>query len=72
MLEPGSKISLYVGDTWITGTLIEVLEECGQDWLVIDEGHDTPRLVNSGYIQEIIISQSATVLPYKAKKLEAL
>ncbi len=66
-IEAGAKISLLLGEEWVTGTYLSHVEQFGQDWIIIDIGREKPRWVNAGYIQEMEETPKAEIKPLRKK-----
>jgi hypothetical protein len=67
-LEEGTKISLLVSDEWITGTFLGFIEEAEQVYYCVDIGRPSFRRINSGYVQEIEVGESAKILDFSSAK----
>ena len=67
-IEPGTKIDLFVGDDWISGTFVGHTEEFGQDWIVLDIGKPEFRKINAGFVSDIQAKPQAHVINFPENK----
>jgi hypothetical protein len=71
-IEEGAKISILLGDEWVTGTYLGHVTQWESDWIILEIGRENPRRVNVGFIQEIEEHKKAEVKELKTNSTLAL